>query len=99
MSRVLQLYVMLRMTRFASEHDRRWTVFMQQVQSGGALVGFAPSLPSWKASVPRPVPIYLLISLAFMPFLTVWYAGLIKDLGEHFRLQWQFEDQLVAEMN
>jgi hypothetical protein len=95
---VLQLYVMLRMTRFTSEHDRRWTVFMQQVQSGGASIGFDPSLPSWRASKPRPVSIYLLISLAFMPFLTLWYAGLIKDLGEHFRLQWQFEDQLVAKM-
>jgi len=95
---VLQLYVLLRMTRFTSEHDRRWTVFMQQVQSGGASIGFRPSLPSWRASVPRPVSIYLVISPVFLPFITIWYADLIKDFEEHFRLQWQFEDQMIAEM-
>jgi hypothetical protein len=31
-------------------------------------------------------------------FLTIWYADLIKDLEEHFRLQWQFEVQLAAKM-
>lgn len=94
----LQLYVLYRMTRFTSNHDRRWTVFMQQVQSGGATIGFSPALPSWKASVPKPVLTYLLVSILFLPFITYWYADLIKDLEEHFRLQWQFEDQMVAEM-
>lgn len=94
----LQLYVMYRMTRFTSEHDRRWTVFMQQVQSGGAAIGFRPSLPSWKATVPKALPTYLVISVFFLPFITFWYTDLIKDLEEHFTLQWQFEDQLVREM-
>jgi len=95
---VLQLYVMYRMTRFTFEHDRRWTVFMQQVQSGGVTIGFKPTLPAWKATVPKAVPMYLAISFVFLPFITFWYTDLIKDLEEHFTLQWQFEDQIVAEM-
>jgi hypothetical protein len=95
---ILQLYVMQRLTRFNTEHDRRWTVFMQQVQSGGAAIGFKPSLPAWKASAPKPTAIYLSIGLVFLPFITFWYTDLIKDLEEHFRLQWQFEDQIVSEM-
>ena len=95
---ILQLYVMQRMTRFTSEHDRRWTVFMQQVQSGGAAIGFRPALPSWKASAPKPVKIYLAISVVFLPFITFWYTDLIKDLEGHFKLQWQFEDQIVTGM-
>jgi hypothetical protein len=90
--------VMYRMTRFTSAHDRRWTVFMQQVQSGGAVIGFKPTLPSWKATVPKALPMYLVISAIFLPFITFWYTDLIKDLEEHFTLQWQFEDQLVREM-
>ncbi len=95
---ILQLFVMRRMTRFNYEHDRRWTVFMQQVQSGGAPIGFKPALPSWRASVPKPASIYLAISFFFLPFITFWYTDLIKDFEEHFKLQWQFEDQIVAEM-
>ena len=95
---ILQLYVIQRLTRFNTEHDRRWTVFIQQVQSGGAVIGFRPILPAWKASAPKPAAIYLVISLVFLPFITFWYTDLIKDLEEHFRLQWQFEDQLVSEM-
>jgi hypothetical protein len=95
---ILQLYVMQRLTRFTIEHDRRWTVFIQQVQSGGASIGFKPSLPSWKASAPKPAVVYLVIALVFLPFITFWYTDLIKDLEEHFKLQWQFEDQLVSHM-
>ena len=95
---ILQLYVMHRMTRFTFDHDRRWTVFMQQVQSGGAAIGFKPALPAWKATVPKPIPLYLVVSLIFLPFITFWYTNLIKDLEEHFKLQWQFEDQIVNEM-
>ena len=95
---IMQLYVMHRMTRFTSEHGRRWTVFMQQVQSGGAAIGFKPSLPAWKATLPKPIPLYLLVSFLFLPFITFWYTDLIKDLEEHFKLQWQFEDQIVSEM-
>jgi hypothetical protein len=95
---ILQLYVMQRLTRFTVQHDLRWTVFIQQVQSGGAAIGFRPSLPSWKASAPKPEAVYLVISLLFLPFITYWYTDLIKDLEEHFKLQWQFEDQLVAHM-
>jgi hypothetical protein len=95
---ILQLYVMHRMTRFTFDHDRRWTVFMQQVQSGGAAIGFKPALPAWKATVPKPIPLYLVVSLIFLPFITFWYTDLIKDLEEHFKLQWQFEDQIVNEM-
>jgi hypothetical protein len=95
---ILQLYVMQRLTRFSIEHDRRWTVFIQQVQSGGSSIGFKPSLPSWKASAPKPAVVYLVIALVFLPFITFWYTDLIKDLEEHFRLQWQFEDQIASEM-
>ncbi|HEY3421283.1 MAG TPA: hypothetical protein VGK23_12100 [Methanomassiliicoccales archaeon] len=94
----LQLYVTQRLTRFTVEHDRRWTVFIQQVQSGGSGIGFKPTLPSWKATAPKPAAVYLVISLVFLPFITYWYTDLIKDLEEHFRLQWQFEDQLRAHM-
>ena len=95
---ILQLYVMQRLTQFNTEHDRRWTVFMQQVQSGGAVIGFKPSLPAWKASAPKPTAIYLSFGLVFLPLITFWYADLIKDLEEHFKLQWQFEDQIMAQM-
>jgi hypothetical protein len=31
-------------------------------------------------------------------FLIYWYYVLIKDLNEHFRAQWQFEDQIATQM-
>ncbi len=95
---ILQLYVIQRLTHFNTEHDRRWAMFMQQVQSGGAAIEFRPTLPAWKASAPKPEATYLVIGLVFLPFITFWYTDLIKNLEEHFRLQWQFEDQLVSEM-
>jgi len=95
---ILQLYVMQRLTSYTEEHDRRWAVFIQQVQSGGAAIGFRPLLPSWRALAPKPARLYLVISFIFLPFITFWYTDLIKDLEEHFKLQWQFEDQLIAQM-
>ena len=95
---LLQLYVLYRMTRFTSDHDRRWTIFIQQVHSAGPAIGYAPMLPPYKSKMPKPILIYLLVSIIFLPFITYWYTDLIKDLEEHFKAQWQFEDQLVAQM-
>jgi hypothetical protein len=30
--------------------------------------------------------------------MLVWYYLIIKDLNEHFIAQWQFEDQLMAQL-
>lgn len=62
------------------------------------MIGFRPALPAWKASAPKPAAIYPVIGLVFLPFITFWYTDLIKDLEEHFKLQWQFEDQLMVHM-
>jgi hypothetical protein len=56
-------------------------------------------LPSWKTLPERSFFIYLILTLLTCGlFLIYWYYVLIKDLNDHFGAQWQFEDQIAAQM-
>jgi len=92
------LYVLYFLTKYAHEHDQRWQAFMQQAQSAGSKLGMTVVVPSWKALPRRSYVIYLVVTLflTFYLFLIYWIYVLIKDPNEHFKAQWQFEDQFAA---
>ncbi|MFP4545491.1 MAG: DUF4234 domain-containing protein [Methanomassiliicoccales archaeon] len=87
------------LTKYPPEHDRRWHAFTQQVQSAGSHLGMTVVLPSWKTLPSRSFAIYLILTIVtFGIFIIYWYWVLIKDMNDHFRAQWQFEDQLLNAM-
>jgi len=87
------------LTSYAPAHDRRWHAFTQQTQSAGSQLGMTMILPSWKTLPERSFIIYLILTIVtFGIFIIYWYYVLIKDMNEHYRTQWQFEDQLLGEL-
>ncbi|HUV25316.1 MAG TPA: hypothetical protein VMW26_07800 [Methanomassiliicoccales archaeon] len=92
---IIDLYYL---TSFPPSHDRRWHAFTQQAQYAGSQLGMNLMLPSWKTLPERSFIIYFLLTLVTSVFMIYWAYVLIKDMNEHYRAQWQFEDQFVREI-
>ena len=93
------LYPLYFLTKYSSGHDRRWHAFTQQAQYAGQQVGMSIVLPSWRTLPERSFFLYLILTIVtFGLFGIYWFYVLLKDLNEHFPVQWQFEDQFVREM-
>jgi len=93
-------YMLYFLTKFGYEHDKRWHAFTQQAQASSSHLGMTVILPSWRSLPERSFIIYLIVTVLTMGlFLIYWYYVLIKDMNDHFKVQWQFEDQVVAQMH
>ncbi|MDD1756869.1 MAG: DUF4234 domain-containing protein, partial [Methanomassiliicoccales archaeon] len=96
---IVQLYIAYVLTKFDYKHDRRWHAFTQQAQSAGQELGMPLVLPSWKTLPERSFVIYLILTILTLGlFWFYWYYCFIKDLNEHFKAQWQFEDQFLRSL-
>lgn len=93
------IYVLYFLTKDPPNHDRRQLTFMQQAQSAGGKLGMTLVLPTWKALPGRSFALYFIITLIVGIFAIYWYYVLIKDFNDHFKAQWQFEDQLVSALS
>jgi Domain of unknown function (DUF4234) len=93
------LYVLYFLTKDPYKHDRRQQSFMQQVQQGFSKLGKTVVNPSWNALPNRSYIVYLIVDIITLGlFGFYWYYVLIKDMNEHFKTQWQVEDNLLAVM-
>ncbi len=90
------LYLLWFTSRFASAHDRRWNAFAQNASYAGAQLGENIMPPNPQRIPKRLTILYLIFSIIFPVILILWYYVAIKDLNDHFREEWQFEDQLVG---
>jgi len=87
------------LTSYPPAHDRRWHAFTQQVQSAGSQLGIPVMLPSWRTLPERSFIIYFILTIVtFGFFMIYWFYVLVKDMNEHYMAQWQFEDQLMREI-
>jgi len=105
---LLNLIVMYFLAEFPFDHDKRWHAFSQYTQAACQKLGINIITPSWSTLKERP-NLILLIAILILSLLTVtvivslilllfWYYFIIKDLNDHFQAQWQFEDQLMAQL-
>ncbi|PJB21109.1 MAG: hypothetical protein CO114_07100 [Euryarchaeota archaeon CG_4_9_14_3_um_filter_38_12] len=82
------------LTKDPGIHDSRQNSFIRYASSALHKLGITVQ-PSWKTIPQRSAVLYLVLSL-FMPFFFIyWFYVVIKDLNNHFRTQWVFEDSLV----
>ncbi|MFA5313717.1 MAG: zinc ribbon domain-containing protein [Methanomassiliicoccales archaeon] len=95
---LLQFYVLYVLTKHPYEHDQRWHAFTQQVQYAGSQLGLNMITPSWKTLPRRSFILFFIVSIVFPPFMLYWMYVLIDDPNEHYRAQWQFEDQLMVQL-
>ena len=102
---LLNLVVMYILGEFPFDHDKRWHAFTQYTQAACQKLGINVMTPSWSTLKERP-NLLLLIVVLILTFITglglivmlFWYYFIIKDLNDHFQAQWQFEDQLMAQL-
>jgi hypothetical protein len=91
---VIAYYYLFRLERLTRGHDERWRRMVQGYASAMKSVGRpAPNVPG-PTLAERNFVLYLVISLAFFPFLAYWYHVLVREANEHFRVQWKAEDEL-----
>ncbi len=96
---LLGLYVSYFLTRDPHKHDTRQLAFMQQVQSSFSKLQKTVVFPFWKAMSGRSFFLYLILTwLTFGLFGLYWNYVLITDFNDHFRAQWQVEDQIMANL-
>ena len=96
---LLGFYVSYFLTKDPHHHDIRQLAFMQQVQSAFSKLQKTIVFPFWKAIPDRSFFLYLILSLlTFGLFALYWNYVLISDFNQHFKAQWQIEDQLVPNL-
>ncbi|MCX6650146.1 MAG: zinc ribbon domain-containing protein [Methanomassiliicoccales archaeon] len=105
---LLNLIVMYFLGEYPFDHDKRWHAFTQYTQAACQKLGINVMTPSWSTLKERP-NLILLIVILVLSVITItapvalivilyWYYIIIKDLNDHFTAQWQFEDQLMAQL-
>lgn len=94
----IALYVFYFLTKDPIRHDRRQTAFIQQAQLALSKLGRVVAFPTWKQLPDRSYFLYLILTLITGIFAIYWLYVLIKDFNEHFKAQWQFEDQVYSAM-
>jgi hypothetical protein len=96
---LLGLYVWYFLTKDPHKHDVRQLAFMQQVQSAFSKLEKTVVFPFWKSLPGRSFFLYLVLTwLTGGLFGLYWNYVLITDFNDHFRAQWQVEDQLLANL-
>jgi len=95
---IINYLVIFIMAEFPFDHDKRWHAFTQYTQVACQKLGINVMTPSWSSLKERSNVLWLLLTLLFAFPLIIWYYYIIKDLNDHFQAQWQFEDQLMAQL-
>jgi Domain of unknown function (DUF4234) len=95
---LLGLYVWYFLTKDPHKHDVRQMAFMQQVQSAFSKFEKTVVFPYWKSLPDRSYFLYLILWFITGLFSLYWNYVLITDFNDHFRAQWQVEDQLLANL-
>jgi hypothetical protein len=88
------------LTNFTPGHDRRFYAFAQNTQYAGSQVGMANVLPPmWRPVPDRSFILYIVLTIITLGLFAIYWAYvLIKDLNEHFKNEWEFEDALLREI-
>ncbi len=95
---LLGIYVWYFLTKDPHNHDARQLAFMQQVQSAFSKLEKTVVFPFWKSLPGRSFFLYLVLTWITGLFSLYWNYVLITDLNDHFKAQWQVEDQLLANL-
>ncbi len=96
---LLGLYVSYFLTKDPHKHDVRQSAFMQQVQSAFSKLEKTVVFPFWKSLPDRSFFLYLILTWLTTGFFGLyWNYVLITDFNDHFKAQWQVEDQLLANL-
>jgi len=88
------------LTSFSSAHDRRFYAFAQNSQYAGSQIGMGNIMPPmWRPVPDRSFILYFILTIiTFGLFAIYWVYVLIKDVNEHFKNEWEFEDALAREL-
>lgn len=76
------------------DHDRRWDTFVQNVRSAMHVMGYDIKIMYSRLKLPkRQILFFTLFSILTLGlFLPYWFHILIIDPNNHFKRQWNFED-------
>lgn len=88
------MYVLYFLMKDIFAHHNKVIAFMQNTQNALNKLGFAIVAPTWKVLPSRSFAVYFILACCIPLFALYWQYTIIKDYNDHFKAQWQFEDQL-----
>ena len=93
---ILEIYMLYFLTQSMIEHDSRWNLFAYNSRRALSKLGF-PSGPPYSVSrLPeRSTLLYIILTIFTGVFVLYWLYVILKDPNEHFRYQWEFEDNIM----
>jgi hypothetical protein len=97
---VAEILIAYWLTNFSPGHDRRFFAFAQNTQYAGSQVGMQNIMPPmWRPVPDRSFILYVILTIVTLGLFSIyWVYCFIKDLNEHFKNEWEFEDALVREL-
>jgi MFS family permease len=89
------------LTTFPPGHDRRFFAFAQNAQYLGGMLGTRIDLPPvWRPVPERSFLLYIVLTIITLGLFAIyWVWVLIRDLNDHFRNEWEFEDRLIGALS
>ena len=94
---VLTLYMFYFLTQTMMEHDSRWNSFAYNSRRALSKLGFPTGRPYRVSRLPeRSMVLYILLTIFTGIFALYWMYVLAKDPNEHFKYQWEFEDNFMS---
>ncbi len=93
----LQIYMFWFLGETMSKHDGRWGTFSMTARNALSKLGFPAGRPFRIQRLPeRSFALYLVLTIFTGIFVFYWLYALLKDPNEHFKYQWEFEDNLMS---
>ena len=94
---ILEIYMMMFLMTETWGHDARWEIFVERTRTAMARLGYPSGTIRVASHLPqRSFPLYFVLSILTGGFFVFyWWYTLIKDPNDHFRRQWEVEDQLM----
>lgn len=96
-SAILQFFMLWFLGKTMFEHSTRWSTFTIAARTALSKLGFPSGRPFATHGLPeRSFVLYLVLSFFTVGiFYYYWLYALVKDPNEHFKHQWEFEDNIA----
>jgi len=92
---VLQIYLLYFLSKNIGLHHARWNSFAYNSRFALSRMGYPPGKPFVGISLPeRSMVLYIILGVFVPFFLIYWWWTVLKDPNEHYRAQWEYEDNI-----
>ena len=92
---ILEIYLLYFLSKDIGSHHARWNSFAYNSRIALSRMGFPPGKQFMGRWLPeRSMVLYIILGVLVPPFLIFWWWTVLKDPNEHYKAQWEYEDNI-----